>query len=55
MEDNSPGCIATNIKRALNHPDIKQIENNAMTLVKKEFTYENAVLKYRELFDKLCS
>jgi len=55
MEDNSPGCIATNIKRALNHPDIKQIENNAMTLVKKEFTYGNAVLKYRELFDKLCS
>ena len=47
MENNSPGCIARNIVRALNHPNLDEISRNAYTLVKKKFTYKAAVERYR--------
>jgi glycosyltransferase involved in cell wall biosynthesis len=46
MEDNSPDCIARNVLRALSHPNLEQIADNAHSLVEKEFTYEAAVRKY---------
>ena len=46
MEDNSPECIAENIKRALNHQDLDKIVKNARELVEKEYTYEAAVERY---------
>lgn len=52
MEDNSPGCIAKNIIRVLNYPDLERITENARALVKKEFTYEVAVEKYRNIIEK---
>jgi glycosyltransferase involved in cell wall biosynthesis len=56
MENNSPKCIAKNILRVLNHPNLEQIANNGRALVEKEFTYEKAVEGYRgilnSLFDK---
>lgn len=51
MEDNSPECIARNISRALNHPNLEQIARNARALVEREFTYEKAVEKYRKVLD----
>lgn len=48
--DNSPGNIARNIVRALNHPDLDQIAQNARSIVEKEFSYQNAVEDYRRLF-----
>ena len=49
MESNSPECIAENIVRALNHPDLEQIARNARALVEREFTYEAAVERYRNI------
>ncbi|RLC74320.1 MAG: hypothetical protein DRI61_16890 [Chloroflexi bacterium] len=49
MENNSPECIAKNIIRALNHPNLEQIAQNARVLVKREFLFEKAVKRWREL------
>ena len=53
MEDNSPECIAQNIIRALNHPNLDQIAKAARKLVEKEYTYEAAVERYRGILDSL--
>ena len=53
MEDTTPECIAINVTRALNHPDLEKITKNARTLIEKEYTLEAAVERYRELFDNL--
>ena len=49
MESNSPACIAGNIVRALNHPDLERIAGNARALVEREFTLEKAVERYRQV------
>jgi glycosyltransferase involved in cell wall biosynthesis len=49
MENNSPECIAENIERVLNHPDLDIIMKNARELIEREFTYEAAVEKYRKI------
>ncbi|MFC1898794.1 glycosyltransferase family 4 protein [Chloroflexota bacterium] len=54
MGDNSPKCIARNITRALNHPDLEEIAQNARVLVEREFTYESAVTGYRKLLSNLA-
>jgi len=53
MEDNSSECIATNIIRVLNHPSLVQITRNARALVEAEFTYEEAVERYRKILSEL--
>jgi glycosyltransferase involved in cell wall biosynthesis len=53
MEDNSPQCIARNIIRALNHPDLNQLIKNARELVEKEYTQEAAVNRYRNIIADL--
>jgi len=46
-ENNSMECIAKNVIRGLEHPNLDEIAKNARRLVEKEFTYEAAVEKYR--------
>lgn len=46
MEDNSPESIAMNVEKVLNYPSLSEIAENANELVKREFSYENAVEKY---------
>ncbi len=53
MEDNSPECIARNIVRALNHPDLKEIVKNARELVENEYTFEAVVERYRRMLVSL--
>jgi len=53
MEDNSPACIAENVMRALEHPDLERIVEDARALVEREFTYEAAVERYREILEAL--
>lgn len=53
MKDNSPECIARNVIRALNHPDLEQITVNAHQLVGKEYTYEAAKEAYRNILTSL--
>ena len=53
MENNSPECIAKNVMRALEHPDLEKIVENARALVEREFTYEVAVERYRKILGEL--
>ena len=53
MEDNSPECIAKNVMRALEHPNLERIVENARALIKREFTYEAAVERYRKILKEL--
>lgn len=53
MEDNSAECIANNIIRVLNNPNIQTVANNAMELVKREFTYLSAVKKYNFILNNI--
>lgn len=53
MQDNSPECIARNIIRALNHPNLAQIMRNARVLIEKDYTYEAAVEGYRNILANL--
>ncbi len=39
MENNSPECIARNIARALNNPNLSRIAQNARALVESKFSY----------------
>ncbi|RLA95289.1 MAG: hypothetical protein DRG25_00605 [Deltaproteobacteria bacterium] len=53
MEDNSPECIARNVIRALNHPNLEGIAENARALVERKFTFEKAVERWREILSRL--
>ena len=53
MENNSPECIAKNVMRALEHPNLDKIIKNARELVEKEFTYEAAVERYRMILEEV--
>lgn len=53
MENNSPECTAKNVIRALNYPNLEQIAENACALVQKEFTYERARERYKNVLDSL--
>lgn len=55
MENNSPECITRNITRALNHPNLEQITQNARALVEREFSYEQAVERYRGVLETLLN
>ena len=51
LKDNSPACIAENVIRALEYPDMGRIVENARVLVEREFTYEAAVERYRGILE----
>ena len=48
LEDNSADCIASNIIRALDHPNLEEIAAKARALIESNFTYKAAVERYRE-------
>ena len=52
LENNSPECIAKNVIRALEHPNLDEIVKNAQGLINTEYTYEVAVENYRKLLVK---
>ena len=53
MEDNSPICIAKNIKRALEFADLDAVSKNARALIVKNFSYESAIDSYAKMFNEL--
>lgn len=53
MEDNSPECIARNVIRAVEHPGLSEIVQNARCLIEREYTYEVMVEKCKRALDKL--
>ncbi len=53
LENNLPSCIAKNVMRALEHSDLERVVKNARVLVEKDFAYEAAVDRYREILKDL--
>lgn len=53
IENNSPECIAQNIVRALAHAHLEQIAANARDLVEREFTFDKAVQRYRQILENV--
>ena len=51
MEDNSPECIARNVSRVLNHPNLGEISSNARALLEREYIYKVVVERYRNILD----
>jgi glycosyltransferase involved in cell wall biosynthesis len=51
MANNSPDCVAKNIIRALNHPHLDQISQNAYKIVTETFTLEKKVIKFQEILN----
>jgi glycosyltransferase involved in cell wall biosynthesis len=49
MEGNSPECIAKNIIRALNHPNLDQISQNGAALIEKEYRYDVLRARYESI------
>lgn len=54
MENNSPDCIAANVIRALEHPDLGGVALRARALVEREFTFERAVERWRKVLEEMC-
>jgi len=50
MNNNSPDCIAENVKRALCCPELEKIAENGRKLVEKKFCYEYVVERWNEIF-----
>jgi len=53
MENNSPECIARNIIRALNYPNLEKVAENARNLVEKKFTYEKVMGRYKKILEEV--
>jgi glycosyltransferase involved in cell wall biosynthesis len=53
MESNSPDCIAKNVMKVLNYPDLDIIIDNARKLIEEEYTYEVAVERYRKILENI--
>ena len=52
MENNTPECIAQNVMRALNHPDLEGIAERGRQYVAREFTFEKAVERWRRILEE---
>lgn len=53
MENNSPECIAKNIVRVLEYPDLDKVTKNARKLIEEKYTYEAAVERYKKILEHM--
>ena len=53
MENNSPECIAENVKRALDSPDLERIAENGRRFVEEHFTFERVVEQWKEVLEEI--
>ncbi len=53
MENNTSGCIAANVVRALNFPDLERVVENGRWFVEENFTFERAVARWRDVFEEI--
>jgi glycosyltransferase involved in cell wall biosynthesis len=51
MENNSPECIAENVIRALNSPDLEEIAEAGRRFVEENFSFESTVARWREVLE----
>lgn len=55
LENNSPECIARNVGRALEHPKLDEIAQNARRLIEEVYAYDAMVEKCRRALGKLVT
>jgi len=53
MENNSAECIAKNVARALEHPDLEEIAEAGRRFVEENFTFEHVVKRWKEVLDEI--
>jgi len=53
MENNSPECIAENVKRALDSPDLERIAEEGRRFVEENFTFERVVERWKEVLEEI--
>jgi glycosyltransferase involved in cell wall biosynthesis len=53
MENNSPECIAENVVRALNSPDLERIAEEGRRFVEENFTFEKVVENWRRILQDI--
>jgi len=53
VENNSPECIAENVIRALNSPDLERIVENGGRFVEENFTFERVVERWKEVLEEI--
>ena len=53
MKNNSPECIAENVLRALEHPDLERIAEAGRRFVEENFTFERVVERWKEVLDEI--
>jgi glycosyltransferase involved in cell wall biosynthesis len=51
MENNSPECIAENVIRALDYPDLEKVAENGRQFVEENFTFEKTVKRWKEILE----
>lgn len=54
LENSSPGCIAKSVLRALEHPRLQEIADNARRMVSETYTYEGAVRRYEAVLRRVA-
>ena len=53
MENNSPECIAENVIRALDSPDLERIAEEGRRFVEENFTFEKVVENWRGILQEI--
>jgi glycosyltransferase involved in cell wall biosynthesis len=53
MENNAPECIAENVMRALEHPDLERIAESGRRFVGENFTFERVVKRWKEVLEDI--
>ncbi len=53
MENNSPECIAENVIRALNSPELERIAETGRRFVEENFTFERVVERWKEVLEEI--
>jgi hypothetical protein len=55
MENNSPECIAANVIRALNSPDLERIVEDGKRVVEENFTFEKVVENWKRVLPDIST
>jgi len=53
MENNSPECIAENVVRALNSPDLEQVAEDGRRFVEEHFTFEKTAENWKGILQNI--
>ncbi len=53
LENTSPKCIAENVSRALECPNLDEIVKNGESIIKQKYTYAATVKRYQEILTKV--